>query len=687
MGRAAQIETTPAVATAQRVDGSRRPTIEVAAVQRTVAVDFAPLIAPYKKHGRLTLRVERLAPKARFSKGSRNNDGASWSLASDELEDLTYQLAEGHDGEHTLAIRVIGLTNGNTLAVIEHVVSPHVQDAPTAVPLLVAAAHVGDQEAQLRAELAIAKEALAARDAELAQARLDLQHTAPAAAPRDFDGELAAARAAWNSELEQRLAAAASQAAAQLQRHREAWAAEQSSRSASTDAVLQVQLTQAREAWTRDAQDTLAKAEASWTAEAATRLAAVEAKLRESTAAAAAEAQARTVELNAARGQCAALQTALGERESALARSVAAANEASARHERDVQTRLAAAETAWKSAEAARFADAQMQWRTQTDRALAEVRASSPAVDKPVDDSELRGLRDQVANLQSSLADREGALARASKDASDARARIEREAREAMAKAEAAWRQAEAERIAALEAQWRERAEKAVAAKVIEKREDAPVSANALAEMKARCEAAEAALAKSRSRGNDVERLQNEIATLRAELMQLRPVRERIDPQAGGQPSRIRDLLKRPDDEGAPDSRRLVRDVMVVVALGVVAVLFYPTISSLIFGEAPAPKPAATQPVAAMAVPALPPAPAPRVAEVLRDAKLRKDASAASAVSTSISQGAKVEIVEERDKWTLVRVTGGAGKSEPQAGWIKSSLVKELVAKPGDTAP
>jgi len=56
-------------------------------VQRSVALDLLPLLKPFKRSGRLALRIERLPQRAKLSAGRRNSDG-SWSLASDELEDL-----------------------------------------------------------------------------------------------------------------------------------------------------------------------------------------------------------------------------------------------------------------------------------------------------------------------------------------------------------------------------------------------------------------------------------------------------------------------------------------------------------------------------------------------------------------------------------------------------------------------
>ena len=106
MARAASLEMSSVISRARRVDGTT-----------AMALSLGPLLAPHRKHGRLSLRVERLPQQARFSAGNRNNDG-SWSLATDELDNLSYQLPEDFDQAHTLAIRIISLTGGNTLAVI-----------------------------------------------------------------------------------------------------------------------------------------------------------------------------------------------------------------------------------------------------------------------------------------------------------------------------------------------------------------------------------------------------------------------------------------------------------------------------------------------------------------------------------------------------------------------------------------
>ena len=77
MARAASLEASGVIARARRVDG-----------MKVISLNLGPLLSPHRRHGRLSLRVERLPQQARFSHGSRNNDG-SWSLATDELDDLS----------------------------------------------------------------------------------------------------------------------------------------------------------------------------------------------------------------------------------------------------------------------------------------------------------------------------------------------------------------------------------------------------------------------------------------------------------------------------------------------------------------------------------------------------------------------------------------------------------------------
>src|ERR1700679_2233158 len=130
-------------AMAQRSSGfARKPAADVIAATATlaramdedegpgaVALELAPLIAPYRKHGRLSLRVERLPPRARLSHGHNNGD-RSWSLRSDELDGLSYLPPKGAAPNCTLSIRVVSL-DGGTLALLDYAVGDETAAQPS----------------------------------------------------------------------------------------------------------------------------------------------------------------------------------------------------------------------------------------------------------------------------------------------------------------------------------------------------------------------------------------------------------------------------------------------------------------------------------------------------------------------------------------------------------------------------
>ena len=89
-------------------------------------LDIAPLLSPYLQQGKLSIRIERLPPRSRLSKG-RNNGDATFSLKPNELNDVFFLPAEDADGSAiTLAIRIVKLDGdyATTLALIDLPVSP-----------------------------------------------------------------------------------------------------------------------------------------------------------------------------------------------------------------------------------------------------------------------------------------------------------------------------------------------------------------------------------------------------------------------------------------------------------------------------------------------------------------------------------------------------------------------------------
>ena len=138
-----------------------------------VALNLAPLLAPHRKQGRLSLRIERMPQGTRLTRGTRNNDN-TWSLASDELEDLAILVPSSAQKEFKIGVRVISLLNGSTLVAVDVPIKPGDETAGAAVRVTAPGAMSPADAAELtvlRQELAAAKEALAARDSELAGAQ------------------------------------------------------------------------------------------------------------------------------------------------------------------------------------------------------------------------------------------------------------------------------------------------------------------------------------------------------------------------------------------------------------------------------------------------------------------------------------------------------------------------------------
>ena len=101
--------------------------------KHATSLSLRPLLTPFKGRGRLFLRLEKLPQRATLSAGKRNSDG-SWSLASDELDDVTYQVPPQAAGDHVLTIRVTALEGGEatTLKVLDFPVSFRTPASPVA---------------------------------------------------------------------------------------------------------------------------------------------------------------------------------------------------------------------------------------------------------------------------------------------------------------------------------------------------------------------------------------------------------------------------------------------------------------------------------------------------------------------------------------------------------------------------
>lgn len=499
--------------------------VEDAGEPCAVPLDLAPLLAPHKKHGRVSIRVERMPQQARLSRGTRNSDG-SWSLTRDELEDLELLIPEGTGAAHKLSVRIISLVGGNTLALVDVPVVPAEAEGPTAAAgkaataaaatSATAGAPVALDDAQTRRladELGALKIILATRESELAELKQQAGKSAPAGGDKDVERELATAREVWQREakiaIEKAEASWKEGEAARLAAAEADWRARSSqalaaTRSASAPAAELKTLREKLTSIEAERDGALAKAREAleqvqgWKDAEGARRAAAEAEWRaqsEKALASARDDPTRAAELTAMRDKLASLQA---ERESALAK-VRETHEQMQAMRVGETARLAAAETEWRARSEQALAavrddparttelkeirgklDALQGTLAERERALAEARqaleqvralkegetgrlaAAEAAKDRGT--AELREAQAKLTTLQTTLGARDAALAEAQSALERTRAQALRETQEALARAERAWKEAEAQRFEAAEAGWRARSEKVAGA-------------------------------------------------------------------------------------------------------------------------------------------------------------------------------------------------------------------------------
>lgn len=502
-----------------------------------VPLELSALLAPYRRHGRLGVRVERLPRRARLTAGHNNGD-RSWSLAPDELDGLAYMPPADMREPHALAIRIIRLDGGDaaTLAVLDYPVlqaDASARPAPGEAP-----GSDGAELLRLREDLAEAKAVVLVREAELAATRAarDAERDEKAAseaylersraarqaeqevriaaaearaqervdqARQDATAELAKAEKSWKAAEAARLAAAEAQWQqksaparsddAELRRLRDDLADAKASADLRASELTRVRAEQAtaRDQARRESEEALARAEKTWKAAEAARLAAAEMQWQQKSA----HVRTDDGELRRLRDELAGAKASAAARESELARMRAEHAAAGDRAAREVTAALARAETDWRAAEAARLAAAEAQWDQKSRRALAEARFQIDAARQQSDNVELRRLRDALAEAETALAVSESELAQTRTDAETTREHLRREAEEALVRAGKRWKAGEAARLATAEAQWRQQ------------------SAGALAQAHA-----EAETARTRDDNTEIVRLRGDLAAVHTTL-------------------------------------------------------------------------------------------------------------------------------------------------------------------------
>jgi chromosome segregation ATPase len=429
-----------------------------------IPLDLAPLAAPFRKRGRVTVRVERLPHRARLTQGQNNGD-RSWSLALDELEGLAYLPPPGDDTQ-SLSIRIIRVDAGSAQTLLVREYQLPAATASDESPKRPASHDDAKELRALREELAKAQAALHVRDIELANARREAETARTSASREALEAELASMRAIWDAEVEERLALAAKQAAADLQKHRQEWQANADARVAQAEKRAKDRLGESSARMRQEIADALAQAEKEWKAAEAARLAEAEAKWQKQAAKALAEATAQyeksrskqRTETDRARADEAELARLRGEL--VHSKQMLEASEESLRKAR-AETDLLRQDSARlggmdgelsKAREALLERDSEIRrLRAEADAArkdksrlgglnedLAKARDSLSARDREVqklrieldalraERAKLGGLDDELVQSKLALSDREGEIARIAAEADSLRKELER---------------------------------------------------------------------------------------------------------------------------------------------------------------------------------------------------------------------------------------------------------------------
>ncbi|HXP76031.1 MAG TPA: SH3 domain-containing protein [Stellaceae bacterium] len=576
----------------------------------------------------------------------------------------------------------------------------------------------------LRGELTATQAALADRAAELAETRQKLKHVGAERSEQAIEAALTAARSAWEAELEERLAKAKAEAAANLEESRAAWQAEQDDRFARSEELARERSEQAHEWWQQATAAAVSNAEDAWKQNEAARLAAAEARWREQSARALTEATARFERAEAALAQArakaeAARDTGADVEQRRLRDELAAMQAALVNREAELAEMRQRLEHTWAERSKQRIESAltaaRSTWEAELEERLAEAAAEA------------------AANLEKSRAtwqtEQDGRAARSEGRAQErieqARERWEEETRAALSNAAEAWRADEAVRLAAAEAQWREQ------------------SALALAKATARFERAEAALAEVRTEAEaardpaaDVERrcLRDKLAAMEAaladreaEVAQARSsakqARERWTLEAQATLEKAEEAWKAEEAQRllaaraewqktvpvantksafskvidrqrqADIARRLIRGGVLAACLAAAAVaaaVFYPRVEPMIVDRW---WPKIDQLIATAIEPFRGRAGAPTEAQLpvperahvaerraiigVSSAKVRAGPSTETAVITTLPRDKEVTPVERRGYWVLVRIGGEDGKHK-QEGWVYGSFLNDF---------
>jgi hypothetical protein len=334
---------------------------------------------------------------------------------------------------------------------------------------------------------------------------------------------------------------------------------------------------------------------------------------------------------------------------------------------------MSKAEQAWKTAEAARFVEAEAKWKSHSDQTLAALRTEA---DKARESAEgtIRGLQEQISAVQATLAEREAALAGAALDAERTREQTRQELDAVLAKMKT-WQAEETQRLAAAEAKWKQQ------------------SAAALTEAQSRYQAAEGALvqlriesdrARSNATGGSITAPKSgdrSVFGTKAAAREPEPVAIRLPTrEARGQAKE--QIVLQPhrvlEDPHPHKKRGMGRDLLVVAVLAIVVIVAYPRIEPLI------PEPWRSNIASLTGDFGSASVAAQGSAVVIRDVNLRVGPSTSANIVSTLPQGLNVATLARRDEWTFVEVGADSRNPQPRRGWVFSSFLKDEAASGED---
>jgi hypothetical protein len=438
---------------------------------RQIPFDLRPLLEPYKHVGKVTVRVEKVPQRGRFSAG-KNNGNQSWSLTADELEGLLYILPADIDEPHSLGIRVVSQVDGTSVAVLSYRVFPKeistvVEKAPAAprfVPQVMLREQLAQAEDRVKRTEAQAADRMKLTEVQAEERLKRVEEEWQQRSHELVDTALKMAKSEWDIEFSSQLNSVVERAEQTLTERRAAWQAELETTLAEANKRAEASQAQARESWKRDADAALLAARESWKSEEVARLAAAEMGWRGEARTAEADAQARLeknqhdgAELARLREHITETERAaqLRDRELEKARNELEAAQANAQAASEAH--LARAKASWTAEVSTRLSELEARLRAEHEAALAEASGrrdrAERALSEAVKQIELVSARraegaaasnQEVESLRANLTASHAAAAQAVKDAE---ARIE--------EAHARWKAEEETRLAAAEARIR----------------------------------------------------------------------------------------------------------------------------------------------------------------------------------------------------------------------------------------